>query len=84
MTGTPRVGLATRGLFSERPGFTEAADQMEAEDLAALLNEYLAALETTTPRPKPGRVELNWTTRSRLPVLGHRLQGDPLSERIET
>ncbi len=30
---------------------------MEAEDLAALLNEYLAALETTTPRPKPGRVE---------------------------
>ncbi len=29
---------------------------MEAEDLAALLNEYLAALETTTPRPKPGRV----------------------------
>ncbi len=52
-TGSCRVGLATRGQFSERPGFTEAADQMDAEDLAALLNEYLAALETTTPRPVP-------------------------------
>ncbi len=42
---------------SARAVLSEAADQMKAEDLAALLNEYVVALETTTPRPKPGRVK---------------------------